>query len=366
MSQSNNSWWHFYVDGCLCSLCIEYCMKYGIQLTKEQHKKMTYRYQGVPDYYLHVSDRSPQIEEIDDTRDVNSLNVQPTQSNLNNQNSHQIIHHTNSQHVQPLQSNINNQTHNKFECLQQIVSQNQVLITMIQNISNITSFLTNSQNTRQPSVPQNNDTILINSQNTRQPSVPQNNDTILTNTPRPSVSQNNVTTISSQESSSKHQINICDSCMKDNFSNQITESSSKYQINICDSCMKTNFSNQTTSVSVSQINNNQIISNQVNNIPESSTSSQDITATQHILNCTTNVNVNSSSWKPGYFIIIFGLTFLVVGIIFYIIKQLSVVSVYEEIEALFFTIKIDLGQFVKILGPTIIGGIMNLIMKHRN
>ncbi|CAG8788991.1 8602_t:CDS:1, partial [Dentiscutata erythropus] len=335
--------------------------------------------------------RNSQIEKIDNTRDVNSLYVQPTQSNLNNQNSRQIIHHTNPRHVQPLQSNINNQNLQQIvrqnnlqsECLQQIVSQNQVLIMMIQNISNITSFLTNSQNTRQPSVPQNNNTILINSQNTRQPlvpqnndtiftnsqnthqpSVPQNNDTILTNTPQPSVFQNNVTTISSQESSSKHQINICGSCMKNNFSNQITESSSKHQINICDSCMKTNFSNQTTSVSVSQINNNQIISNQVNNIPE--TSSQDIAATQHISNCTTNINVNSSSWKPGYFVIIFGLTILVVGIIFCIIKQLSVVSAYEEIGALFFTIKIDLGQFVKILGPTIIGGIVNLIMKHRN
>ncbi|CAG8622506.1 17831_t:CDS:2, partial [Cetraspora pellucida] len=247
---------------------------------------------------------------IDDTRDMNSLHVQPTQSNLNNQNTQQIVHHMNSQYVPPLQSNINNQNPQQIvrqnnlqnECLQQIVSQNQVLITMIRNISNITSILTNSQNTHQPSVPQNNDTILINSQNicqpfvlqnndtiltnsqnTHQPSVLQNNNTILTNTPQPSVPQNNVTTISLQ-----HQINICDSCMKSNFSNQITESSNKHQINICDSCVKSNFSNQTTSVSVSQINNNQVISNQVHNIPENSTPSQDITATQHISNCTTN------------------------------------------------------------------------------
>ncbi|CAG8799001.1 17808_t:CDS:1, partial [Racocetra fulgida] len=133
------------------------------------------------------------------------------------------------------------------------------------------------------------------------------NDTIPTNTPQPSVPKNHVTTTSSQELSSKHQINICDSCMRSNFSDQITESSSKHQINICDSCMKSNFSDQTTSVSVSQINNNQIISNQVTNIPDpqNSTPCQDITATQHISNCTTNVNINSSSWKLGYITTIF-------------------------------------------------------------
>ncbi|CAG8747979.1 12431_t:CDS:1, partial [Dentiscutata heterogama] len=77
--------------------------------------------------------RNSQIEEIDDIQDVNSLYVQPMQSNLNNQNSHQIIHYTNPRHVQPLQSNINNQNPQQIvcknnlqsECLQQIVSQNQ-------------------------------------------------------------------------------------------------------------------------------------------------------------------------------------------------------------------------------------------------
>ncbi|CAG8749023.1 3966_t:CDS:1, partial [Cetraspora pellucida] len=302
----------------------------------------------VSDYQLYVKDRNPQIEEIDNTQDMNSLHFQP-----NNQTSQQIIYYTNSQHVQPSQSNINNQNSQQIvhqnnlqnEFLQQIVSQNQVLFTMIQNIYNITSILTNSQNTHQPSVLQNNDTILTNSQNTYQPLVPQNNNTILTNTPQLSVLQNNITTISHQELSNKHQINICDSCIKSNFSNPITESSNKHQINICDSCMKSNFSSRTTSVSISQINNNHVISNQVHNIPENSTHSQDIIATQHISNCTTNLNVNSSSWKLGYIIILFGLTILVVGIIFYIIKQLSVISAYEEIGALFFTVKIDLGQF---------------------
>ncbi|CAG8765422.1 23172_t:CDS:1 [Cetraspora pellucida] len=324
---------------------------------------MTNRYQDVSDYHLHVKDRNPQIEEIDNTRDMNSLHFQP-----NNQTSQQIIYHTNSQHVQPSQSNINNQAsrqivrqtnlHNDF--LQQIISQNHILITMIQNISNIPSVFTNIQNTPQLSVPQNNDTIITNSPNIRQSSVSQNNDNIFTNTPQPSVPQNNVNTISPQNSSSKHQINICDSCMNSNFSNIVTEPSSKHQINICDSCMKSNFSSQTTSVSVSHINNNQIISNQVNNTPDP----QNTTPTQQISNCTT-VNINSFSWKLGYVIIIFGLVFLV-GIIFYVIKQLSVVSLYEEIGSLFFTIKIDLGQFVKILGPTIIGGIVNWIMKQRN
>ncbi|CAG8496078.1 4722_t:CDS:2 [Gigaspora margarita] len=37
------------------------------------------------------------------------------------------------------------------------------------------------------------------------------------------VPQNIGTTISSQETLSKHQINICDSCMRSNFSNQVTK-----------------------------------------------------------------------------------------------------------------------------------------------
>ncbi|CAG8746316.1 33411_t:CDS:2, partial [Racocetra persica] len=262
MSQPNN-WWHFYIEGCLCRPCIDYCIRYGVQLTEAQNKKITERYprdQNDYDLHLSVERRYPQIEEIDD-QDANSLHFQPMQSNLNNQNSRQIVHHMIPQHEQPMQSNNQNsrqivhQNNLQNEFLQQLLSQNQLLITMIQNISNIPSIFTN---TCQSSIPQNNDTI-ANSQNTPLLSVPQNNDQ---NARQPS----------------------------SNFSNHITESSSNHQINICDSCMRSNFSNQTTSVSVSQINNNQIISNQVTNIsePQNSTPSQDITATQHISNCTTN------------------------------------------------------------------------------
>ncbi|CAG8786101.1 17077_t:CDS:1, partial [Cetraspora pellucida] len=69
---------------------------YGIQLTDEQHKKITYCYQDVSDYQLYVKDRNPQIEEIDNTQNMNSLHFQP-----NNQTSQQIIYHMNFYHVQP-------------------------------------------------------------------------------------------------------------------------------------------------------------------------------------------------------------------------------------------------------------------------
>ncbi|CAG8606978.1 8023_t:CDS:2, partial [Racocetra fulgida] len=135
------------------------------------------------------------------------------------------------------------------------------------NSQNSNSQNTNSQNTNS----QNNSNSQNNNSQNTQLSVHQNND-VITNTPQPSVPKNNVSTI-----------NICDFCMKSNFSNQI-----KHQINICDPCVRSNFSNQ--AISVSQINNNQIISHQVTNIPvpQNSASNQDIIATQHNSNSTTN------------------------------------------------------------------------------
>ncbi|RIB00506.1 hypothetical protein C2G38_2303420 [Gigaspora rosea] len=71
---------------------------------------------------------------------------------------------------------------------------------------------------------------------------------------------------------------------------------------------------------------------QLNFTNQNITSNQETTTNhQNISNCTNDVNINSSSWKLGY-IIIFGLAFLVLGIIFLIIKQLSVVSAYEQID----------------------------------
>ncbi|CAG8544558.1 20508_t:CDS:1 [Gigaspora margarita] len=246
-------------------------------------------------------------------------------------------------------SNTINQTSQQNNYPQQIFSQNRELITMMQNLSNNTSTIQNAlqtilQNTLQR---RNNDAITLQT-NSQLPNSDINDSQ---NTPSDS------NTALNQHQESIHQINICDPCKRRNFPED--PSTSINQINICDSCMKSNFPNQ-PNLSVSQTNN------QINFTNQNLTSNQ-ATTTDHlnISNCTNDVNINSSSWKLGY-TIIFGLTFLVLGIIILIIKQLSVVSAYEQIGALFFTIKIDLGQFVKILGPTILGGIVNWIMKQRN
>ncbi|CAG8736346.1 26391_t:CDS:2 [Dentiscutata erythropus] len=334
-------WWHFYVDGCTSSPCLDYCIRYGIQLTDKQNQKITcceqnrqiaccYSWENITDYYLPVL-RNSQIEEIN----TQAMNFQSNSQNFQ-QIENQLIQH-NSSNIYNQNSQQNN-LQNEYS--QQIVSQNQALITMMQNLSNNTSTIQDtlqtmlhSQNTLQC---HNNDTITLQT-NSQSPTSGINNSQ---NTFQPSDSPINTTLTQSQDSI--HQINLCDSCKRRNFPDQDL-SLSNNQINICDSCVKSNFPIQ-PNLSVSQINN-QIISHNFTN--QNLTSNQKTTMDQNISNCTNNVNINSSLWKLGYIIIF-------------------VVSAYEQIEALFFTIKIDLGQFVKILGLTILGGIVNWIMKQRN
>ncbi|CAG8840889.1 39332_t:CDS:1, partial [Gigaspora margarita] len=215
-------------------------------------------------YYQHVL-RNPQIMEIN-TSEMNF------QSNINNQHSQQIenrlIEHSHNQNSQQLQQQ------NEYS---QLAFQNQALMTMMQTLSNNTSTIQDMlTNTLQAMLHYNNDTISnfqsqnsdINPQNTLQPLDSQINTTLPINA------------ISNQRQESFHQINICDSCKRINFSDQELLLTS---INICDSCMKNNFPNQ-PNVSVSQINNNQIISNQFTN--QSLTSNQETTMDQNISNCT--------------------------------------------------------------------------------
>ncbi|CAG8526373.1 4644_t:CDS:2 [Gigaspora margarita] len=218
--------------------CLDYCIKYGIQLNNEQNQKITFREQNkqitghyswdnITDYYQHVL-RNPRIVEIN-TPKTNF------QSNISNQHYQQIE----NQLIEHSQSNINNQNSQQLQQqneYSQLAFQNQALITMMQTLSNNTSTI---QDMLTNMLHHNNDTI-SNSQS-------QNSDINPQNTLQSLDSQINTTppinAISNQRQESFYQINICDSCKRANFPDQELSSTSINQINICDSCMKNNFSN---------------------------------------------------------------------------------------------------------------------------
>ncbi|CAG8839802.1 27595_t:CDS:1 [Racocetra persica] len=119
------TWWHFYPNGYLCGLCLNYCDIYGIQLSDEQNKKLTERknkrmtYPQDPniDYLQHIDflNRNLRFMKIDDTQDTNS---QPAQNN-DSQTPQQIVHNMN-QHTHT-QSNINHINGINDQSPQQIV-----------------------------------------------------------------------------------------------------------------------------------------------------------------------------------------------------------------------------------------------------
>ncbi|CAG8831998.1 44250_t:CDS:1, partial [Gigaspora margarita] len=196
--------------------CLDYCIKYGIQLNDEQNQKITcheqnkqitsrYSWDNITDYYQHVL-RNPRIVEIN-TPETNF------QSNINNQHSQQIE----NQLIEHSRSNINNQNSQQLQQqneYSQLAFQNQALMTMMQTLSNNTSTIQDMlTNTLQAMLHYNNDTI-SNSQS-------QNSDINPQNTLQPLDSQINTTppinAISNQWQESFHQINICDSCKRINF-----------------------------------------------------------------------------------------------------------------------------------------------------